>query len=142
MNKNKRIAIPPEQMDLPVAFDASGKTLLTPRHLQKTKETAGEFAQLSPEQKAHLTAERIQRLPKFELAMVGAGLIDKARAIREVQALSPVGRQLIEIEERTINLVRGALEAAAAPAPARPAAKARPAIELPARAARAAAKKG
>jgi hypothetical protein len=61
---------------------------------------------LPPEQKARLTAERIRRQPRYVLAMVGAGLVDQERAIREVESLTDVGRQLIEIEERTINYLR------------------------------------
>ena len=35
--------------------------------------------------------------------MVGAGLVDKDRAIAEVKAQSNVGRVLAEIEQRVIN---------------------------------------
>ena len=40
---------------------------------------------------------------RIQVAMLGAGLVDKKRAIEEVRAGSKVGRNLMEIEQRVIQ---------------------------------------
>jgi hypothetical protein len=101
--KAKQHAIPPEQWDLPVSFDAEGKKVLTLRDLVEKAPAALGVAQLSLDQRAELTAERIERQPKFELAMVGHGIVTKTEALSAVRARSEVGKLLIEIETRLIH---------------------------------------
>jgi hypothetical protein len=96
-------------LDLPVSFDPAGN-LVTLREAMKSG--YGGFislASLSPEKRAELTVKRIEAQPKFELGMVGAGIVDKQRAIKEVKAQSEVGRVLMEIEQRVINSVLEAI---------------------------------
>jgi hypothetical protein len=95
--------IPEEQLELPAGYSADGSRMVSLREVLSPDVPTADFPQLAPEQKAALTAERIRRQPKFKLGMVGAGIIDKERAIQEVKAQSDVGRTLIEIEQRTIN---------------------------------------
>ncbi|HZE62296.1 MAG TPA: hypothetical protein VE056_00370, partial [Pyrinomonadaceae bacterium] len=47
--------------------------------------------------------KRIAQQPKFQIAMLGAGLLDQKRAIAEVKAQTSIGRALMEIEQRVIN---------------------------------------
>ena len=61
------------------------------------------LSSLSYTQKAKITAERIRREPEVKLAMVGAGVIDKERAIAEVESQTPVGQALIEAEQYVIQ---------------------------------------
>jgi len=61
------------------------------------------LSQLTADQRAELVAKRIELQPKFEVGMVGAGIVNKERAIAEVKAQSEVGRVLIEIEQRLVN---------------------------------------
>ena len=41
--------------------------------------------------------------PDFKLEMLGAGTIDKDRAVAEINARSKIGTALMEIEQRVIN---------------------------------------
>ncbi|MCI0665179.1 MAG: hypothetical protein L0220_29300, partial [Acidobacteria bacterium] len=60
-------------------------------------------SQLTPNQRAELVARRIELQAEFEVVMIGAGMIDKNRAVAEVKAQSDVGRILIEVEQRVLN---------------------------------------
>ena len=61
------------------------------------------FSELSADQRAALVAKRIAQQPKFQIAMLGAGLLDQKRAMAEVKAQTSIGRALMEIEQRVIN---------------------------------------
>lgn len=63
------------------------------------------LSQLSDKQRLDLVAKRIEMQPDFQIAMLGAGLIDQKRAIQEVKSGTPIGRNLAEIEERLLNHV-------------------------------------
>jgi hypothetical protein len=68
-----------------------------------------QLSDLTLEQRAELVAKRLELQPKIELAMIGAGMVDKARAITEVKNRTKVGRLLIEIEHQMIrNLIEQA----------------------------------
>jgi hypothetical protein len=97
--------IPAEQLDLPVGFDPVGKLVTLREAMKPEHASVVSMASLSPEKRAELTVKRIEAQPKFELGMVGAGIVDKKRAIEEVNAQSDVGRVLMEIEQRVINSV-------------------------------------
>ena len=69
------------------------------------------FIQLTPEQQAELVAERIRQRPKYDIGILGLGVLDKKRAINEVRALTPIGCTLIEVEQRMIErLIKRAYE--------------------------------
>jgi hypothetical protein len=92
-----------EQWDLPASFNAEGTQMATLREVVNPEVPTLSLAELSPDQRADLVAKRIEAQPKFQLAMVGAGIIDKERAIAEVKAKTKIGRALCEIEQRVIN---------------------------------------
>src|SRR5258708_18042891 len=94
--KAQAVKIPDEQWTRPVSFSADGTPVSLQDFLQP-KAPALSLSELSADQRAELTAKRIELQPKFELAMVGAGIVDKERAIREVKEQTGVGRALIEI---------------------------------------------
>jgi hypothetical protein len=110
--KGRRPApIPQNQWNLPASYSADG-TLATLREVADPKVPTLSLPELSPAQRADVVVKRIEAQPKFEIAMLGAGLIDKERAIAEVKAGSKVGRALMEIEQRVINnLVSRAMQA-------------------------------
>ena len=95
--------IPDEQWELPFSLSADGKRHLTLREILEAGKHALSLAQLSPSQRAELTARRIARQPRFELAMVGAGVVSKEQAIAAVKAQSRVGLLLMEIEQRVMQ---------------------------------------
>ncbi len=95
-----------QELQLPVSFDINGEIVSLRDYL--LAKTRGEnsclsFSSLSSSQKAKITAERIRREPEVKLGVRGAGVIDKQRAIAEVEALSPLGKTLIEAEEHIIT---------------------------------------
>jgi hypothetical protein len=99
-----RIAeIPREQWDLPATYSADGDHMLPLRDLTDPNTAALSLSQLTPNQRAELVAKRIELQPEFEIVMIGAGIIDKNRAVAEVKAQSEVGRILIEVEQRVLN---------------------------------------
>jgi hypothetical protein len=94
--------IPSKQMNLPVTFDTAGNPV-TLAEVKSGHSSVLSFASLSPEMKAELTVKRIESQPKFEVAMVGGGIVDKHRAIQEVEAQTDIGKVLVEIEGRVIQ---------------------------------------
>jgi len=101
--KTHGIKIPPDQLNLPVTFDAAGNPVTLKEAVEPGHGSILSFASLSPEKKAELTAKRIELQPKFEVAMVGGGIVDKRRAIQEVEAQTDIGKVLTEIEGRVIQ---------------------------------------
>ncbi|MCI0338025.1 MAG: hypothetical protein L0226_10635 [Acidobacteria bacterium] len=95
--------IPAEQWDLPATYSADGKQMLPLRDLTDPNVSALAPSQLTPNQRAELVARRIELQAEFEVVMIGAGMIDKNRAVAEVKAQSDVGRILIEVEQRVLN---------------------------------------
>ena len=92
-----------KQLDLPVSFTPTGE-MVTLREFVKNKEASYlSLSSLTHSQRAKITAERIRDEPEVKLAMVGAEVIDKERAIAEVEAQSPVGQALIEAEQYVIE---------------------------------------
>lgn len=101
--KGKPLKIPADQMDLPISFDAAGNLMTLREVMEPGHGSLLSFASLSPEKRAELTVKRIEAQPKFELAMIGGGLVNKERAIEEVKAQTDIGKALTEIEQRVIN---------------------------------------
>ncbi|HEY9702505.1 MAG TPA: hypothetical protein V6C58_08670, partial [Allocoleopsis sp.] len=64
----------------------------------------------TPRQRAKITAERLRAEPEFQLAFLGAGFINKERAIAEVESLTPIGQSLIEAEQYVIDTLIEELE--------------------------------
>src|SRR5262245_39249816 len=87
------ITIPEDQWDLPVSFGLDG-AMVTLRGAVLGGGPILSPSQLTAEQWAELTAERIKRHRTFEVGMVGAGIVDRSRAIAEVESRSRVGREL------------------------------------------------
>src|SRR5437867_7776188 len=83
--------IPPEQLDLPVTFDAAGNLVTLRQVMAPGCGSVLSLASLSPEKRAELTVKRIEAQPAFEVAMVGGGIVDKERAIEEVKARATSG---------------------------------------------------
>jgi hypothetical protein len=96
-------AIQDRQWELPASYCADGKGWATLREVVDPDVPTMTFSELSPKQRAELVAKRIAQQPKFQIAMLGAGLIDQKRAMAEVKAQTAIGRALMEIEQRVIN---------------------------------------
>ncbi|HAF12349.1 MAG TPA: hypothetical protein DHU55_05965 [Blastocatellia bacterium] len=95
--------IPDRQWDLPASYCADGNQLATLREVVDPNVPTMSLSELSQEQRAELVAKRIEAQPNFQIAMIGAGVLDKQRAIAEVMSYSKIGRALVEIEQKMIN---------------------------------------
>ncbi len=95
-------AIQERQWQLPTSYCADGKGWATLREVVDPDVPTMTYSELSPEQRAELVAKRISEQPKFQIAMLGAGLIDQKRAMAEVKGQTAIGRALMEIEQRVI----------------------------------------
>jgi len=84
---------------------ANGKKMATLQEVVDPETPTMNLSQLSDKQRLALVAKRIEMQPDFQIAMLGAGLIDKKRALQEVKNGTPIGRNLAEIEERLLNHV-------------------------------------
>jgi len=105
------IRIPAEQWDFPAGYTADGKRLAHLREMIDPDVPTMALAQLTSDQRAKLVAERIARQPKFQLAMIGGGVVDQKRAISEVKAQTEIGRALMEIEQNAIHMLVAAAAA-------------------------------
>lgn len=101
--KARATKIPQEQYDMPVSFDPAGNPVTLREVMKPDFGAVAPPATLSPEKRAELTVKRIEAQPEFEVAMVGGGIVDRERAIREVKAHSDIGRVLVEIEQRVVQ---------------------------------------
>lgn len=99
------VRIPQQQLGLPAGYTADGKKLVPLRDVISPDKATIELSQLSPDQQARLTAERIRRQRRFRMGMVGVGVLNKKRAIEEVNAQSDVGQTLVEIENRALRML-------------------------------------
>jgi hypothetical protein len=98
------IKIPPKQWKMPVTFSRiDPDQTYTLRQIAEGGTHHVPLSRLTLDQQATLTVLRIGTQKKFLIYAVGlgiedTGIIDKARAIREVKARSDVGLYLIEVE--------------------------------------------
>ena len=98
-----------KQRQIPAGFHADGSKTATLHEVLDPDVPTVQLTDLTLEQRAKLVAKRLELQPSIELAMVGAGMIDKARAISEVKKKTQVGKLLIEIEHQMIaNLIEQA----------------------------------
>jgi hypothetical protein len=103
-----------KQWGMPAGFCSDGRTFATLREVVDPQTPTLSLSELTPEQQAELVAQRIASQKEFEVAMLGAGLVNKERAVAEVRAQSKIGRLLMEIESRMIsNLIEQARSGAA-----------------------------
>jgi hypothetical protein len=96
-----RSVIKKEQWEMPVTFDEAGN-LVSLREYVREGHRALSFSALSADQRAELAAKRIEMQPDYELGTIGAGLVNKQRAIDEVRSHTKLGRRLEQIESRVI----------------------------------------
>jgi len=98
-----RVPIPNDQWNLPAGYKADGRHFATLAEVASPGVRTLSLGELSEQQRRNLVAKRIEAQPKFELAMLGVGVVDKERAVAEVRAGTTIGRNLEEIEQRVIN---------------------------------------
>ena len=94
----------------PVAMTSDGQWISL-REVVEGKPTQVPFNCLFLKKQSELVAERIRQNPDFDVGILGQGIVDKKRAIDEVQRRTSIGRALIDVEQRMIRmLIKRALE--------------------------------
>lgn len=119
----KSAAFPVKQWEMPAGFHSDGIRHATLRDVVDPDVPTLQLSDLSLEQRAELVSKRLELQSQINLAMIGAGLIDKARAITEVKNRTKVGKLLIEIEDQMIRNLLEQAQKKDATARRRPSAK-------------------
>jgi hypothetical protein len=99
----KSAVVPEKQWTMPAGFNADGIGHATLRDVVDPHVATLQLSDLSLEQRADLVTKRLELQSQINLAMIGAGVIDKSRAITEVKNRTKVGKLLMEIEHQMIR---------------------------------------
>lgn len=91
-----------EQLRMPAGYKNDG-TIATLAEVISPQVATLDLAQLPAEQRRDVVVKRLEQLPSLDIVMIGAGHIDKERAIAEVKADTEIGHTIMEIEQRSIN---------------------------------------
>lgn len=103
VGRTKRRLLPEKQWAMPAGFLSDDSEVASLRDVIDPGVPTKQLSELTLEQRAEVVVQRLALQPSFELAMVGAGMVDKARAITEVKNKTKVGKLLIEIEHQMIR---------------------------------------
>lgn len=101
--RKRKTLLPEKQWAMPAGFHSDDSDVATLRDVVDPNVPTKQLTDLTLEQRAQLVVKRLELQPSLELAMVGAGIVDKDRAIAEVKARTKVGRLLMEIEHQMIR---------------------------------------
>lgn len=96
-------SFPEKQWAMPAGFRSDDSEVVTLRDVVDPSVPTKQLSDLTLEQRAELVVKRLALQPSIELAMIGAGMVDKERAITEVKNKTRVGKLLIEIEHQMIR---------------------------------------
>ncbi len=102
-----------KQLKLPVGLRGDGSMVSLGEVLNSGVE-ARLWPELETAQRADITAKRIELQPKFNLGLIGTGVISKEQAIEEVKSRSRIGMRLIDIENRLLMKLMAEIEENAA----------------------------
>lgn len=101
--RRKNPSFPEKQWAMPAGFRADDSEVVTLRDVVDPTVPTKQLSDLTFEQRAELVVKRLALQPSIQLAMIGAGMIDKERALTEVKNKTKVGKLLIEIEHQMIR---------------------------------------
>jgi hypothetical protein len=88
------------QLILPAGYHIDGKKVANLHEVLDPYVPTMALAELLEEQRVALVTSRLELQPdNYRIAMIGPGIINKARAIAEVRAGSRIGRLIMEIEQ-------------------------------------------
>jgi hypothetical protein len=90
------------QLNLFAGFE-DDKMVTLKELIKKAKYEELLFPMLSFDKQAEITMERIKAQEKLEIYILDVGLIDKERALKEIEERSEIGMELIEIEKQTVK---------------------------------------
>lgn len=99
-------ALPEAQRYLPAGYHKKGGHVATMAQVTDPRTPTVDGPKLTPAQEKQLTLARIALQKDVQFGTLDGGIVDKGRALKEVQEETPLGKALIEIERRTIAMVR------------------------------------
>lgn len=100
------VVVRSRQLHLPAGFLADGTRAATLKEVISPKVATIDGPQLTDDQRAALTAQRIAAQPRFRVATLSRGIVEKEQAIQEVLERTALGTALIDIEHRAIEMLR------------------------------------
>ncbi|MDX2042890.1 MAG: hypothetical protein SF097_16860 [Acidobacteriota bacterium] len=103
-----------KQLKLPVGLRSDG-SMVSLGEILNSEIDAQLWPELEAPQRAEITAKRIELQPKFNLGLIGTGVIDKEKAIEEVRNRSRIGMRLVDIENRLLTKLMAEIEEKADP---------------------------
>ncbi len=103
-----------KQLKLPVGLRSDG-SMVSLGEILNSDIDAQLWPELEAPQRAEITAKRIELQPKFNLGLIGTGVIDKEKAIEEVRNRSRIGMRLVDIENRLLTKLMAEIEEKADP---------------------------
>jgi hypothetical protein len=106
LSKRRLAALPEAQRYLPAGYHQEGGHVATMAQVADPKTPTVDGQRLSPEQQKLLTLARIALQKDVKFGTLDGGIVDKERALKEVQAETALGKALVEIERRTMEMVR------------------------------------
>lgn len=85
-------------------YHRDGQKVATLRELLDPSVPTMSLSELTEDQRVNLIVSRLRNEPdNFRIGIIGPGIIDKTRAIAEVEARSRIGRTIMEIEQNTLR---------------------------------------
>jgi len=102
-----------KQLKLPIGLRSDG-TMVSLEEVLESQTEARLWPELEESQRAEITAKRIELQPKFNLGLIGRGVLSKEEAISEVKEKTRIGRRLIDIENRLVTKLIAEIEEKAA----------------------------
>lgn len=102
--------IPASELDAPAGYSALEVRRATLREVIDPKIPTKNLAELTPHEFKDLAIARLTLLPdNFQIAVMGHGLINRYRAIAEVQANTSLGRHIAMLQHEILaQLIRAA----------------------------------
>jgi hypothetical protein len=90
--------VPEKQWGLPVGLGADGEKPVTLRELADGTPALLPSNSLTDEQRTGLITSRIRAQQTFKLSIYGVGVIERERAISEVERGSRIGKSIAQVE--------------------------------------------
>jgi len=94
-----------DERTLPISIDPSTRDFITAEDIRNNRvEHFVRLEKLDEESVKAVVIERIKRAPELKLVVLGGRYITKEVAIKEVTAGTCIGKSIMEIERRAINM--------------------------------------
>lgn len=104
-HRNRSQSLDSKKADLNqlASYHIDGQKIATLHEVRDPSVPTMSLFELTEDQRVNLVLERLRKEPdNFRIGIIGHGIIDKTRAIAEVQVRSRIGRTIMEIEHNLL----------------------------------------